>query len=101
MEVTMTALNSLDELIKRRNYSNVVVICSKGLEDVELPGKIISHSISEGSLKALMDYYSLCDISENVIFCDFTHIKGRDGMEMLGVKGITLEQIVKKGLLDI
>ena len=100
-DVTHIALKHYDNYIKKNKISKVAIIYSRKSGQLKLPENIEAVSLSKLSLSALFDYYSLCDISKKAVFCDLAQIKGRDGMELDGVKGITIEQIVKIGILNL
>lgn len=99
------ALLYLDRMLYLRNFSSAIVLTEDSL--ITAAAKEMCQSllaverISEKESDALLQYYSLLNFDIRFLAASLTEPSGRNGKALVGVNGITVEELVAIGVYRI
>lgn len=105
LENSYFALLYLDRMLRRRDMKSAVVLTVDPL--ICNAAKLLSSKlrgvevISEEGVDALLQYYALCFFDPRFIAASLTEPSGRNGKDLEGVNGITIEELVAIGVYGI
>ena len=96
------ALLHLDDYLNSV-YSNTAIIITSDMTIAKV-NKLFSNrirktiKISQRDINAIKQYYIMCPFDSRMVFVALNTIEGRDGIDLIGKNGVTLEDIVVIGL---
>jgi len=95
----------LEEYLRKKNSSRAIILCtsSEWSDKAKSYSPFITDSVRIKPIEAeyLMSFYCLYEFSDHIIFGSLNEPEGRFGENIIGIKGLTIEDVIKVTLYDI
>lgn len=99
------ALLHLNQFLEQKNADQVVILTfdEEVIESAEIFSEKVKKVInfSRESSELLMKFYSLYMFTDKLIIVSLEEPEGRSGMQLIGKKGITLEEVIAIGIYGL